>query len=66
MLISSFLLLATPGNVYISGKCIDCNKPELPDEANHSAGMSQTLTIGAVGFALLYSFLGSLLRNAAH
>lgn len=65
LLISSSFFTATPGNVYIKGECIDCNKPEVPHEGI-SAGVSQTLTFGAVGFAVLYSFLGSLLRIAAH
>ncbi|XP_017077573.1 bomanin-836 [Drosophila eugracilis] len=49
---------ATPGKVYINGKCIDCNKPDddkniiIPSEM--SGSMSYTLTTGAMVFGILY------------
>ncbi|ALC42398.1 CG16836 [Drosophila busckii] len=51
---------ANPGQVYINGKCIDCNRPDgddniiIPMEPKSAASSSQYLTAGAVAFALLY------------
>ncbi|XP_017146062.1 uncharacterized protein LOC108158332 [Drosophila miranda] len=50
---------ATPGKVYINGKCIDCNRPDgdesivIPVEPR-SGAMSYALTSGAMVFGVLY------------
>ncbi|KAH8401569.1 hypothetical protein KR009_006522 [Drosophila setifemur] len=56
---------ATPGKVYINGKCIDCNKPD--DDENiimpphpRSSSISYTLTSGAMAFGILYNLLSFL------
>ncbi|XP_017044712.1 bomanin-836 [Drosophila ficusphila] len=56
---------ATPGKVYINGKCIDCNKPENDDDivmpmAGQSGSMSYSLTSGAIIFGIIYQLIGSL------
>ncbi|XP_016970634.1 bomanin-836 [Drosophila rhopaloa] len=51
---------ATPGKVYINGKCIDCNKPDNDDNIimppDHMTGgsMSYSLASGAMTFGILY------------
>ncbi|XP_017116424.1 bomanin-836 [Drosophila elegans] len=51
---------ATPGKVYINGKCIDCNKPDnddgiiMPPDHGTAGSISYTLTSGAIAFGILY------------
>ncbi|XP_043645232.1 bomanin-836 [Drosophila teissieri] len=52
---------ATPGKVYINGKCIDCNRPDddagiiTPPDHNSASSMSYTLTSGAIFFGIMYN-----------
>ncbi|XP_034651876.1 uncharacterized protein LOC117890892 [Drosophila subobscura] len=53
---------ATPGKVYINGKCIDCNRPDGDDsivipEEPRSGATSYALTSGAILFGALYHLL---------
>ncbi|XP_016958837.1 bomanin-836 [Drosophila biarmipes] len=51
---------ATPGKVYINGKCIDCNKPDnddgiiMPPDHNAAGSISYTLTSGAVFLGIIF------------
>ncbi|KAH8272913.1 hypothetical protein KR018_009903, partial [Drosophila ironensis] len=52
---------ATPGKVYINGKCIDCNKPDDDDSVVvPSSSTTFSLTSGAMAFAIIYQLLGLL------
>ncbi|EDV36044.1 uncharacterized protein Dana_GF12157 [Drosophila ananassae] len=57
---------ATPGKVYINGKCIDCNKPDNDDSIvipmERAGSASYTLTSGAMVFGIIYYVL-SLVYN---
>lgn len=60
------IFLATPGKVYINGKCIDCNKPDNDDSIvipmEHAGSASYALTSGAMVFGMIYYVL-SLVYN---